>query len=104
MKKTLTALVVLGVLASTANAAEERRPVAAPGGVLDQFGNEPSVREVQEVAMRYALVSDDVLNSYSRDAKWGKMLPRTRLRYHKDTDDNQNVGVDPTGQRNVSLV
>lgn len=104
MKKTLTALAVLGALASTANAAEERRPgLAAPSGVLDQFGNEPTVRDVQEVAMRYALVSDDVLNSYSRDAKWGKMLPRTRMRYHKDTDDNQNVGVDATGQRNVSL-
>ena len=100
--RTLTTLALL-CLPLVAHAAEERRPVAAPGGVLDQFGGEPSVREVQEVAMRYALVSDDILNKYQKDAVLTNMLPRTRLRYHKDTDDNQTVGVDATGQRNLSL-
>lgn len=104
--KRIRMLNVLAVLSLpfAAHAAEERRPVAAAGGVLDQFAAEPSVREVQEVAMRYALVSDDTLNKYQKDAVLTNLFPRTRFRYHKDTDGNQTVGVDPTGQRNVSLV
>lgn len=105
MRRMLTLFVLAGTLVPlAAGAAEERRPTVAASNGGDPFTAEPTVREVQEVAMRYALVSDDVLNGYSRAAKWTNVLPRTRVRYHKDVDDNQNVGVDPTGQRDVTFV
>lgn len=97
------ALVTVLGLPALATAAEERRPVAAPGGILDQFASEPSVREVQEVAMRYALVNDDTLNGYQSSAKWTKLLPRTRVRYSQDVDDNRGVAVSETGERDLDF-
>jgi hypothetical protein len=96
--------------ASTAFAAEELpAPLAGPGGTvrgaspLDQFATEPSIREVQEAAMRYALVNDDVLNGYQTSAKWTKLLPRTRVRYRQDVDDNTTVSVNEVGERDLTL-
>src|SRR5438309_1747033 len=71
--------------------------LAAAGGVLDQFAAEPSVREVQEIAMRYGLVSDDVINGYQKSAKWTKALPRTTVTYRDNLVDNNGVNVDNTG-------
>lgn len=84
-------------------AAEEVRPPIAAAGPLDQFANEPSVREVQEAAMQYALVADDVLNGYQRSAKWTKLLPRTRVRYRQDLDDDTTVSINETGERDLTL-
>lgn len=103
------ALMFALVLSSgAAFAAEEMSaPLAAPrvvaAGPLDQFANEPSVREVQEAAMRYALVSDNVLNGYQSSAKWTKLLPRTRVRYREDVDDDTTVSVNEVGERDLSL-
>ena len=100
--------------AATAFAAEELpAPLAGPGGAarapitaagpLDQFAHEPSIREVQEAAMRYALVNDDVLNGYQTSAKWTKLLPRTRVRYREDIDDDTTVSVNEVGERDLTL-
>lgn len=91
------------LLGATALAAEERRPGVAAAGPLDQFAHEPSVREVQEAAMRYALVSDDVLNGYQQSAKWTKLLPRTRVRYREDLDDDSRVVINEVGERDLTL-
>lgn len=99
------ALGIAAVLAApgSASAAEERRPMAAPGGVLDQFAQEPSIRETQEVAMQYALVSDATLNSYQRAGRWTKLLPRTRLRYDSDAADDTQITVDSAGERTLRV-
>ena len=103
MKSRLAVALALSLSAAgIAQAAEEIAPVLA-AGPLDQFANEPSVREVQEAAMSYALVSDDVLNGYQRSAKWTKLLPRTRVRYREDTDDDTTVSVNEVGERDLTL-
>lgn len=105
-------MLALVLPAGAAFAAEElpvslAAPVAAPrvagASPLDQFASEPSVREVQEAAMRYALVSDNVLNGYQSSAKWTKLLPRTRVRYREDVDDDTNVSVNEVGERDLDL-
>lgn len=53
--------------------------------------------------MRYALVSDNVLNGYQSSAKWTKLLPRTRVRYREDVDDDTTVSVNEVGERDLSL-
>ena len=93
---------MMSLAAAPAFAAEERVAITA-AGPLDQFASEPSVREVQEAAMRYALVADDVLNGYQAAAKWSKVLPRTRVRYREDTDDNTGVTINEVGERDISL-
>ena len=102
-------LITALVLSSVPVFAAEELPaaLAAPrvtaASPLDQFANEPSIREVQEAAMKYALVSDDVLNGYQSSAKWTKLLPRTRVRYREDVDDNTGIDVNEIGERDVSL-
>jgi hypothetical protein len=97
-------LVVLSLFfAAASHAAEERRPAVAAGGVLDQFAGEPTVRECQEVAMKYALVSDNVLNGYQAAAKWTKVLPRTQVQYRDNVADNNGVNVDESGARSLSF-
>ncbi len=91
----------IGFLLALMGASFLALPAGAGGN--EAFSGEPSVREVQEVAMRYALVSDDVLNGYQRSAKWTKLLPRTRLRYDQDVDDDKNVTINETGERDVDL-
>lgn len=107
MKRPLMLTLGLVFTGATAFAAEELPvPLAAPvvaAGPLDQFANEPSIREVQEAAMSYALVADNVLNGYQTSAKWTKLLPRTRVRYREDKDDNTGVDVNEVGERDLSL-
>ena len=106
--KSLFVAIAVASVSLPAFAAEELpAPLAAPrvnaAGPLDQFASEPSVRDVQEAAMTYALVSDDVLNGYQSSAKWTKLLPRTRVRYREDIDDNTGIDVNELGERDVSL-
>lgn len=100
-------VVLAGTSANVFAAEELPVPVAAApvvaAGPLEQFASEPSVREVQEAAMSYALVSDNVLNGYQRSAKWTKLLPRTRFQYREDRDDNTGVDVNEIGERDLSL-
>ncbi len=96
-------LMSISILPASALAAEERKPLAAAGGVLDQFSNEPTIREVQEVAMRYALVNDEVLNGYQRSAKWTKVLPRTRVSYREVAEDDNNVSINEVGERDLTV-
>jgi hypothetical protein len=44
--------------------------------VLGQFSNEPTVQEVQEVAMRFAEVHPDLIESWRKGAKYRALLPR----------------------------
>lgn len=103
MKHRMLVLALSLLIGGSAIAAEEVRPSIVAASPLDQFGNEPSVREVQEAAMQYALVADDVLNGYQRSAKWTKLLPRTRVRYRQDVDDDTTVSINETGERDLSL-
>ncbi len=52
--------------------------------VLDQFSYEPSVQEIQEVAMRFAEVHPDLIEGWRKGAKWGALLPRFDLHFDFD--------------------
>lgn len=53
--------------------------------------------------MQYALVADKVLNGYQASAKWSKVLPRTRVRYREDVDDNTGITINEVGERDIAL-
>lgn len=103
MKHLMLILVPALLAGGSALAAEEIRPPIVAAGPLDQFATEPSVREVQEAAMQYALVADNVLNGYQRSAKWTKLLPRTRVRYRQDLDSDVTVDINEAGERDLTL-
>ena len=70
----------------------------------DLFPDEPTVREVQEQAVRHALVSEPDLARLTRDAKWEKLLPRTSVHLRKATANNQDIAVDPEGNRTLTFI
>jgi len=52
--------------------------------VLSQFAYEPTVQEIQEVAMRFAEVHPDKIEAWRRGAKWRAFLPDVKLQFkHK---------------------
>ncbi|MCX6354762.1 MAG: hypothetical protein NTZ78_07660 [Candidatus Aureabacteria bacterium] len=44
--------------------------------VLSQFSNEPTVQEIQEVAMRFAEVHPDLIEGWRKGAKYRALLPK----------------------------
>jgi photosystem II stability/assembly factor-like uncharacterized protein len=58
--------------------------------VLGQFTHEPSVQEVQEVAMRFAEVHPDLIEGWRKGAKYRALLPKFRLKY--DVDRRKKIG------------
>ena len=78
-------------------------PGIAGASSSDLFPDEPSARETQVMAVRYAQVSDESLRSYQNQARWTNILPQTRLRFH--ASQTMNVAIDPTtAQQNLGLV
>jgi photosystem II stability/assembly factor-like uncharacterized protein len=55
--------------------------------VLGQFNNEPTVQEIQEVAMRFAEVHPDLIEGWRKGAKWRGLVPEFRLRLDFDDED-----------------
>ncbi|MCX6357192.1 MAG: YCF48-related protein [Candidatus Aureabacteria bacterium] len=55
--------------------------------VLGQFSHEPTVQEIQEVAMRFAEVHPDIIEGWRKGAKYRALLPRFVL----ETDFNLRV-------------
>lgn len=53
--------------------------------VLGQFSHEPTVQEVQEVAMRFAEVHPDLIEGWRKGAKYRALLPEFTLSLDQDT-------------------
>lgn len=71
--------------------------------VLDRFKNEPTVREVQEAAMKYAAVNPERLQAQFGAAKTSKLLPRTRVRVDRSFDDDRDININVDGERSVGI-
>lgn len=56
--------------------------------VLSQFAYEPTVQEIQEVAMRFAEVHPDKIEAWRRGAKWQAFLPDLKLKFKRKRADN----------------
>ena len=52
--------------------------------ILGQFAHEPTVQEVQEVAMRFAEVHPDLIEGWRKGAKWRALLPEFTIDYEYD--------------------
>ncbi|MDD5557206.1 MAG: YCF48-related protein [bacterium] len=59
--------------------------------VLMQYSHEPSVQEIQEVAMRFAEVHPDIIESWRKGAKFGALLPRFKLKLGQRLDTRDVV-------------
>jgi hypothetical protein len=71
----------------SAPAGEEGPPVPTVDDVkiiLGQFSHEPTVQEIQEVAMRFAEVHPDLIESWRKGAKWRGLLPEFTFRVDFD--------------------
>ena len=73
--------------------------------VLGQFSHEPSVQEVQEVAMRFAEVHPDVIEGWRKGAKYRALLPKFRLQYDHDRrkirEEKDAQGRETTREENI---
>lgn len=77
------------------------QPPAAPAGpaiptiddvqtVLGQFSHEPTVQEIQEVAMRFAEVHPDIIEGWRKGAKYRALLPKFKINY--DYNKQKTIG------------
>ena len=57
--------------------------------VLSQFAFEPTVQEIQEVAMRFAEVHPDKIESWRRGARWRAFLPEVKLKFAHTRQETQ---------------
>jgi photosystem II stability/assembly factor-like uncharacterized protein len=57
--------------------------------VLGQFSHEPSVQEIQEVAMRFGEVHPDLIESWRKGAKYKALLPKFKLSFDFDRDKRE---------------
>ena len=73
--------------------------------VLGQFTHEPSVQEIQEVAMRFAEVHPDLIEGWRKGAKYRALLPKFRLKYdidrQKQIDEKDGQGLQITRQEDL---
>jgi photosystem II stability/assembly factor-like uncharacterized protein len=49
--------------------------------VMGQFSHEPTVQEIQEVAMRFAEVHPDLIEGWRKGAKYRAFLPKFKIQY-----------------------
>lgn len=80
-------LLALGGWTSPAAAQDSR---AEAKRLLAQFGDEPSIVEVQRVAATYARVHPDVYDSWLSAARWAYFLPRNLRGQLRRTDKDQS--------------
>ena len=65
------------------------------GPVLDRFKSEPTIHEIQEIAIRYAEVHPDKIEAWRKAASRKALLPTLSL--GTDMGSNQNVDLDRGG-------
>lgn len=59
--------------------------------ILKRFRHEPTVRQVHQAAIRYAMVHPDRLRSLLARARHAGWLPEFRFRYNRNTDDDRST-------------
>ncbi len=69
--------------------------------VLGQFSHEPTVQEIQEVAMRFAEVHPDLIEGWRKGAQYRALLPKFRIQYeyNKQKTIGEKRGVEQKIQR-----
>jgi hypothetical protein len=71
--------------------------------VLQKFGNEPTVVDVQQAAMRYARVNPDAYDGWLATSHWAYVLPRSlRGRLRSTTADQNDVRTTSAGSGSLS--
>lgn len=65
--------------------------------LLTRYATEPTVREVQERAMRYAEVHPEVIQSWRKRSGWAAALPELRAEYQRRDDTLKRVRQSSTG-------
>jgi hypothetical protein len=60
-----------------------KRGIAQTKEILDYFKDEPTIQEIQQVAIRYAEVQPEKIESWRRGAKFRSILPKFKLGYDK---------------------
>ena len=72
--------------------------------VLGQFSHEPTVQEIQEVAMRFAEVHPDMIEGWRKGAKYRALLPKFKIVYdynkQKASGEKQGLSKDITREDN----
>jgi competence ComEA-like helix-hairpin-helix protein len=66
----------------------------------ERFASEPSISDVQGVAVRYARANPDVIDSWRARARSSALLPEVRARVDNDTDDGTTTR-SQTGEADV---
>jgi hypothetical protein len=97
MNRTLPALAALALAAAPyARAQDEAAPAPSSDSaqvrkVLDKYKVEPTVRDVQEAAARYAEVHPELIQSWRSRARKAAAAPQFRAEYRnvRSTDDRQ---------------
>ena len=69
--------------------------------VMGQFSHEPTVQEIQEVAMRFAEVHPDLIEGWRKGAQYRALLPKFRIQYeyNKQKTIGEKRGVEQKIQR-----
>jgi hypothetical protein len=66
----------------------------------DRFASEPSIADVQGMAVKYARANPDVIDSWRARARSSALLPEVRARVDNDTDDGTTTR-SQTGEADV---
>jgi photosystem II stability/assembly factor-like uncharacterized protein len=74
--------------------------------VLGQFSHEPTVQEIQEVAMRFAEVHPDIIEGWRKGAKYKALLPKFKITYdynkQKASGEKNGIGKEITREDNTN--
>jgi hypothetical protein len=114
MNRILPGLAALALTVAPAAQAQDVKPapVARPSDavsddsvreVLAKFDQEPTVREVQEAAGRYAEVHPDLIRSWRSRARKAAAAPQFRAEYRNvNSADNRQVEAGGTGSNSIT--
>lgn len=69
--------------------------------ILQQFAHEPTVQEIQEVAMRFAEVHPDIIEGWRKGAKWRALLPKFSITYDHALTDKSYVQSQDQGKSRI---
>lgn len=59
--------------------------------IMDRFKDEPTIREIHQAAMSYALVHQDRIAGLISRARFAGWLPEFRFRYNRNVDDDRDT-------------
>lgn len=93
MKRIICCLLLLlpVVFLSKERPTQAQNLAASARKILARFKHEPTVREMQKVAIRYALVNQDRIANLFVRARFAGWLPEFRARYNYNTDDDRTT-------------